>query len=1012
MLGAVQSRLFRFGPFQLDLRALELSRKGIKLKVPNQSLQVLAMLLARPGEVVTREELRHRLWPNGTVVEFDHSINAAMKRLRQALEDSPEEPAFVETLPRRGYRFLAPVERVDSAEAVPSETGPRPGSGELVGQTFSHYRVLRKLGQGAMGVVYQAEDTRLGRSVALKFLPEELSDDPKALERFEREARAASALNHPNICTLHAVEDHQGVPFIAMEYVAGKSLDQMIGSGALPVEDVLAYAIQIAEALGKAHSAGIIHRDLKPANVMVSDEGSVKLLDFGLAKMHAMQPAAGSTPTAIQIPVTGESTSLGTPSYMAPEQLRGRPSDARTDIFALGAVIYEMATVRQAFAGGTFAMVSEAILNRTHTPASRVNPSVPAGLDRIINRALEKDPDARYQTAAELATDLKRLRRDREIDTVPARWHRIRPLWQSAALAVIVLVGLAMWLRQTHATAAAPVAELVPVPLTTYAGDQDSPTFSPDGNEVAFSWEGPKPGSAGIYAKVIGQDPPVLLAKTEQNYAAWSPDGRFIAFVDEVPGGNCGIFLVPAVGGSARKVVEVAAQEPALRLYPQNTCLPVTWHPNGEWLVGVDKGTPDESSALFLISVNAGEKRRLTSPAGICGDLWPAVSPDGRAVAFVRYKGGEGGSLEVLELDDDLKPAGEPKPLVSLAYVQTLAWTPDGRSLLFSSGEHHHPWLFRLRLLPGWRPGPLERLTYAGEGAFEPVVSRQGRLAFAKLPIADADIWRLELSGGRWNHKPPTRLISSTRLEHTPAYSPDGQRIAFASNRSGGWEIWVCDSDGSNPVQLTSFGRPDGGEVANPSWSPDGRWIYFNSAADGHPGVYVISSEGGSPKRITDGGLGSVSRDGHWIYVQPEDGQARKMPTAGGEPVQVTFSGRESPDGRVLYFGKGRKDLEPDCDSLWKVPVGGAEETQVLKTVHCGDAAYTEEGIYFIPSVWAPTIINFLDFSTNRIEQIAKFDGQPACGFSLSPEGRYLLYTVFEPVTRSGTGLMLVENFR
>ena len=1015
--------LFRFGSFQLDPRARELSRNGIKLKVPDQSLQVLAMLLAHPGEVVTREELRHRLWPNGTIVEFDHSINAAIKRLRQALEDSAEEPTFVETLPRRGYRFLAPVERVESREAAPSGTGPAPGSGELIGQTYSHYRVLRKLGQGAMGVVYQAEDTRLGRSVALKFLPEELHDDPKALERFEREARAASALNHPNICTLHVVEDHQGVPFIAMEYVAGRSLDQMIGSEALPVEDVLDYAIQIADALAKAHSAGIIHRDLKPANVMVTEEGSVKLLDFGLAKVRAVHPAADSAPPAIQAPVTGESTTLGTPSYMAPEQVQSRQTDARTYIFALGAVIYEMATGRQAFAGGTFAMVSEAILNRPHTPASRVNPSLPAELDRIINRALEKDRDARYQSAAELSADLKRLKRERELATVPAPRNRIRPLWPAAVLAVIAVVGLAMWLRQTDVGATpTPTPELVPGPLTTYPGDQDSPTFSPDGNEVAFWWEGPKPGSAGIYAKVIGQDPPVLLARTKQNYAAWSPDGRFIAFVDEVPGGNCGIFLVPAIGGPAHKIAEISVQELVVSSIPSNTCVPVSWHPNGQWLVGVDKITPDESCALFLISVPGGEKRRLTSPSGIRGDHWPAVSPDGRAVAFIRYKGGNGGSVEVLELADDLKPVGEPRPLVNLDFVQTLAWMPDGRSLIFSSGIVHSPTLFRLRLLPGWRPGRRERLTFAGESAFSPAVSRQGRLAFGKLPIADADIWRLELSGGRWNGKPPVRLISSTRHEHTPSYSPDGQRIAFASARSGSYEIWICDRDGSNPVQLTSFGGPERGmETASPSWSPDGRWIYFNSPAEGHGAIYVISSEGGRPKRLTDGRAlsGSVSRDGHWIYFGPEGpgaGQTWKMPTTGGDPVQVTRqagdSGRESPDGRVLYYAKAGKDLQPDCDSLWKVPVGGGEEAQVLKTVHCGDFAVTDQGIYFVPGVWAPTIINFLNFSTNRIEQIAKFDGQPACGLSLSPDGRYLLYTVFEPGIRSGTGLMLVENFR
>src|SRR5579863_911215 len=437
-------RFVCFGPFQLDLRSGELRRDGVKIKVPDQSVQVLAMLLEHPGELVTREELHQRLWPNGTIVEFDNSINATIKRLRQALEDSAGEPQFIETLPRRGYRFLAPVERAGPPEVVPP-SAPALGSGELVGQTISHYCVLRKLGQGAMGVVYQAEDTRLGRTVALKFLPEELSDDPRALERFEREARAASALNHPNICTVHEVEDREGVPFIVMECVPGKSLDQVIGPAGLPVEDVLSYAIQMADALAQAHSIGIIHRDLKPSNVMVTGEGSVKLLDFGVAKVHAVHPSTDLTEPAIPTPITGESTIRGTPPYMAPEQLQGGETDARTDIFALGAVIYEMATGRQAFAGNTSTLISEAVLNRTPTPPSQIKPDVPPELERIINRALEKDPEVRYQAASDLRVELNRLRR--ESVPVPApQSHPVGKLWAVLALSLVAVAGTTIWL--------------------------------------------------------------------------------------------------------------------------------------------------------------------------------------------------------------------------------------------------------------------------------------------------------------------------------------------------------------------------------------------------------------------------------------------------------------------------------------------------------------------------------------------------------------------------------------
>jgi eukaryotic-like serine/threonine-protein kinase len=241
---AQPARFICFGPFQLDVRAAELRRNGTRVRLPDQSIKVLTMLVQSSGEIVTREQLHRTLWPNGTIVEFDNSINAAVRRLREALDDSAEAPQFIETLPRRGYRFLVPVVSATSAEANPLPE-PEPCPDELLGQAISHYRIMRKLGQGAMGVVYQAEDTRLGRSVAIKFLPEELSDDPRALERFEREARAASALNHPNICTVYEVDEHQGARFIAMEYVLGKSLDQLLAPEGLPVHEVLSYAVQM-----------------------------------------------------------------------------------------------------------------------------------------------------------------------------------------------------------------------------------------------------------------------------------------------------------------------------------------------------------------------------------------------------------------------------------------------------------------------------------------------------------------------------------------------------------------------------------------------------------------------------------------------------------------------------------------------------------------------------------------------------------------------------------------------
>ena len=400
------------------------------------------MLLDRPSELVLREEIRLRLWPNNTIVEFDHSINAVIRRLRVALGDSVESPRYIETLSRRGYRWIGPsVSNLAPAPTAPSkyslveavEAKPQLAfEANLTGTKVSHYRVLEVLGGGGMGVVYKAEDLKLGRRVALKFLPDELVRDPVALQRIEQEARAASALNHPNVCTIYEIADHAGRPFIVMELLEGETLREQISGQTTEnrrptLDKQIDLGIQISDALAAAHARGIIHRDIKPANIFVTRTGVAKVLDFGVAKLsqhvitdedHARRRASGEVQTPERIDpilttptndlsLTRTGLTMGTAGYMSPEQVRGDVLDCRTDLFSFGLVLYEMTTGRAAFGAATAALMREAILNSEPAPARDINPDVPEELALIIRKALEKERHKRYQTAAEMRAELE-----------------------------------------------------------------------------------------------------------------------------------------------------------------------------------------------------------------------------------------------------------------------------------------------------------------------------------------------------------------------------------------------------------------------------------------------------------------------------------------------------------------------------------------------------------------------------------------------------------------------------
>jgi serine/threonine protein kinase/tetratricopeptide (TPR) repeat protein len=450
-----------FGTFDLDLRTGELRSTEApdpnnKVLLREQVFQVLRLLLEREGKIVTREEIKGRLWPNDTVVDFDRSINATIKALRRALGDSADNPRYIETLGRRGYRLMVLTEYVESAPRIapgqviaPAPLPPIP----LPGKKVAHYRVLDFIGGGGMGMVFKAEDLRLGRVVALKFLPEEFAGDALALQRFEREAQTASALNHPNICTIYEIEEHEGQPFIAMELLQGDNLRDRLSASEqqlLPLPELLEISGQICDGLQAAHEKGIIHRDIKPANIFLCKSGTVKILDFGLAKLAgsdvAMEGAEAASATvpetssteSLKKALTRTGTTAGTAGYMSPEQVRHEELDTRSDLFSFGLVVYEMACGQRPFSGQTLVDLHEAILHQTPAPAKARNPVLPRSLDLVLAKALEKDRDRRYQSATAMKDDLARIMRE----VHPARRRTRRAL---AAGALLAVGALSVW---------------------------------------------------------------------------------------------------------------------------------------------------------------------------------------------------------------------------------------------------------------------------------------------------------------------------------------------------------------------------------------------------------------------------------------------------------------------------------------------------------------------------------------------------------------------------------------
>ena len=862
-----------------------------------------------------------------------------------------------------------------------------------------------------MGVVYKAQDTKLGRPVALKLLASHLLRDEEGLKRFHREAKAAAALDHPNICTVHEIDEVDGITFIVMAFLEGLPLSKKIADGPLKLHEALSIAGQIAEGLEAAHENGVVHRDIKPDNIMLlkGSRGLVKIMDFGLAQL------AGSSK------LTRAGSTLGTMAYMSPEQAQGAEVDRRSDIWSFGVVLYEMVSGQPPFRGDFDQAVVYSIVNEAPEPLTALRTGVPKQLEDIVNKALSKKREERHQHADDLVADLRRLQKERESGQtragVPVPKRSRTGLYAAVTAVIAAALGLAAWLGVWGPTGREPQAPLRSLPLTSDPGSELQPTFSPDGNQVAFAWDGETRDNTDIYVKLVAGGRPLRLTTNPavDSHPAWSPDDTQIAFLRRSEGSG-GIFLVPPIGGSERKL----AESPHFGVEGFSG---LSWSPDGKFLAVPDRTSPEEPFAIFLVSVESGDKERLTSPpAQSLADLSPAFSPDGRTLAFVRQSAFVIGDVYLVQV-----AGGETRRLTfNDTWTLGLAWTPDSREIVFSSspGGLTNGSLWRISSLGGMP----ELLSGTGGGATSPAISRQGSRLIYSRGTRDHNIWRLELSGLTTARNRPARLIASTRTDFYPQISPGGDRIAFESNRSGSPEIWICDRDGRRPVQLTSFADVNAG---SPCWSPDGRWIAFDAAPGGNPDIYVISTDGGSPRRLTTEGsqeiVPSWSRDGKWIYFSSNRtgiSQVWKAPAAGGEAVQVTKKGafpafEESPDGKFVFYAKG-EGSPWDPPAVWKVPAEGGEEVAVLdspRPVSFDAWAAVEQGIYFIDverseALAAEGFLKVFHFDTGRVTRITSLGEQldtSRLQVAVSPDGGWVLYTQED---QREADLMLVENFR